>query len=232
MTRAALSFLWLVALWQGAVWLTGLPPFVLPPPLAVLRALIDNRALLLDHGLVTLAEVLAGMAIGTVLGAGMAVALHLSPALRRGVEPVLAASQAVPVFVLAPFLTIWLGYGMGPKIAMTVLLVFFPVLSSLTDGMDALPDRHLDLARIARASRWRTVMWLRLPYALPALRSGLRVGATYAPTGAVIGEWIGASQGLGYLMIMANARSKADLMFAALVVVVALTLGLRRIAGR
>jgi putative hydroxymethylpyrimidine transport system permease protein len=107
------------------------------------------------------------------------------------------------------------------------LLVFFPVLSALTDAMDAVPEAHLDLARIAGAGRWRTIRHLLLPQAVPGLLSGLRVAATYAPTGAVIGEWIGASKGLGYLMLMANARSKADLMFAALVLVVAMTLTLR-----
>lgn len=230
--RAVIPVGVLLALWQGAVWITGLPPFVLPPPLAVLHAAWAHAALLRDHALVTGAEVAAGMVIGTVLGTGVAVGLHLWPALRRAVDPVLAASQAVPVFVLAPILTIWLGYGMGPKIAMTVLLVFFPVLAALCDAMDAVPEADLDLARIARAPRWRTVLFLRLPHAMPAFRSGLRVGATYAPTGAVIGEWIGASQGLGYLMLLANARSKADLMFAALALVVALTLALRWLAAR
>lgn len=231
MMRALLPFALMVALWQTAVLLLHLPPFILPAPLAVLAEAWASRALLATHGLVTLAEVLAGLALGTLFGAAAAIALHLAPSLRRMADPLLAASQAVPVFVLAPVLTIWLGYGMGPKIAMTVLLVFFPVLSGLVDAMDAVPEAHLDLARIARASRLRTVLLLRLPHAAGGLRSGLRIAATYAPTGAVIGEWIGASKGLGYLMLMANARSKAELMFAALAMIVALTLALRSAVG-
>ncbi|MBI1173424.1 ABC transporter permease subunit [bacterium] len=219
-----------VALWQLAVWLGGLPRFVLPPPVSVFAALVDHAALLADHGFTTLLEVMAGLVLGTALGIGLALALHLWPAARRVVEPVLVASQAVPVFVLAPVLTLWLGYGLGPKVAVTVLLVFFPVLGGLIDAMDRVPDTVLDLARIARAPRWREVLFLRLPTALPGLRAGLRIGATFAPTGAVIGEWVGASKGLGYLMLMANARSQADLMFAALVLVIALTLAVRRLA--
>lgn len=222
----------LVALWQVLVWVLGLPAFVLPAPVAVVRALVVDWRLLADHGLTTLIEVVAGLGLGVGLGVGLALGLQLAPAARRWVDPALAASQVIPVFVLAPVLTIWLGYGMGPKIAVTVLLVFFPVLGGLIDAMDSLPDAVLDLARIARAPRWRTVLYLRLPVAFPGLRSGLRIGATFAPTGAVIGEWVGASKGLGYLMLMANARSRADLMFAALVLIIALTFLLRSCADR
>lgn len=227
MRRALVAVAALLLVWQGAVWATGLPPFVLPAPWAVAAEGWTSRAMLAEHGLVTLAEVMAGLGLGGAAGVGFAIAGQVVPALRRWIDPVLAATQAVPVFVLAPVLTIWLGYGMGPKVAMTTLLVFFPVLSALTDAMDAVPEAHLDLARIAGAGRWRTIRHLLLPLAVPGLLSGLRVAATYAPTGAVIGEWIGASKGLGYLMLMANARSKADLMFAALVLVVAMTLTLR-----
>ena len=227
MRRALVAVAALLLVWQGAVWATGLPPFVLPAPWAVAAEGWTSRAMLAEHGLVTLAEVMAGLGLGGAAGVGFAIAGQVVPALWRWIDPVLAATQAVPVFVLAPVLTIWLGYGMGPKVAMTTLLVFFPVLSALTDAMDAVPEAHLDLARIAGAGRWRTIRHLLLPQAVPGLLSGLRVAATYAPTGAVIGEWIGASKGLGYLMLLANARSKADLMFAALVLVVAMTLTLR-----
>lgn len=226
MKRRLLPPLAVLALWQGIVWAEVLPRFVLPAPRAVARALWDNRALLLDHGLVTLGEVGAGLAIGLTLGLSAALLMMLSPALRAALRPVLTASQALPVFVLAPVLTIWFGYGPEPKIAMTVLLVFFPVASGFLDGLLSTPAAVLDLARVARANRWRTLLWLRLPHALPQLGAGLRIGVTYAPTGAVIGEWVGASQGLGYLMLMANARTRIDLMFAALALIVAMTLAL------
>lgn len=227
--RGLFAPLALLALWQALTSLQALPPFVLPSPLAVLRCLVAEAPLLAEHGAVTLAEVAAGLVLGTLLGAVLAATMQLLPPIRSLVEPFLALTQAVPVFVLAPVLTIWLGYGPGPKIAMTVLLVFFPVTQSLLQGMDDTPEASLDLARIAGATPWRAMIWLRLPHALPSLRAGLAIAATYAPTGAVIGEWIGASKGLGFLMLRANAKLQTDLMFAALVLVVLLTLALRRL---
>lgn len=225
--RAIIVLAVFIGAWQGLAMTGWLPVFVLPGPLAVAGVLRDQAGLLASHALVTLTEVLAGLVIGLVFGIAAAVAMQLWPGLRRGLMPVLSVSQAVPVFVLAPVLTIWFGYGMGPKVAMTVLLVFFPVTVALGEGMNSVPQPSLDLARIAHASRGRELLWLRLPHALPHLAAGLGIGVTYAPTGAVIGEWIGASKGLGYLMLMANARSRTDLVFAALVIVVAMTLALR-----
>ncbi|ARE39080.1 Hydroxymethylpyrimidine ABC transporter, transmembrane component [Rhodovulum sp. P5] len=224
--RRLYTILLALGLWQAAVWAQLLPAFVLPGPWAVAKALWSNRALLAEHGLVTLGEVGAGIGIGLTLGLAVAVLMTLSEVVRGALRPVLTASQALPVFVLAPVLTIWFGYGPEPKIAMTVLLVFFPVASGFLDGLLATPPAVLDLARMTRASRWRELLWLRLPHALPHLGAGLRIAVTYAPTGAVIGEWVGASKGLGYLMLMANARSRIDLMFAALVLIVAMTLAL------
>ncbi|WP_010139478.1 ABC transporter permease [Oceanicola sp. S124] len=209
----------------AAVSLSGLvPPYILPAPQAVAVTLFTDAGVLWPNLLVTLSETLAGLALGLVLGLAAAVAMTLSPRLGRLAGPGLVASQALPVFVLAPVLTLWMGYGPGPKVAMTVLLVFFPVASGLRDGLEATPPAVLDLAQISGASPLRTLLWLRLPHALPHLGAALRIAVTYAPTGAVIGEWVGASKGLGYLMLMANARMKIDLMFAALVLIVAMTL--------
>ncbi|GHF51773.1 ABC transporter permease [Seohaeicola zhoushanensis] len=226
--RGLLTLLLPLALWQAVSALGLLPPFVLPSPLRVAEVLVAERALLAGHFLVTFGEVTAGLAIGVTLGAATAIVMCLSPPALRLLGPLLVTSQALPVFVLAPILTIWLGYGPAPKIAMTVLLVFFPVASGLLDGLRGTPAEVLDLARIARAGRLRELHWLRLPHALPHLGAGLRIAVTYAPTGAVIGEWVGASKGLGYLMLMANARMRVELMFAALVLIVLMTLLLNR----
>lgn len=207
-----------LAIWQAAVWLTGAPPFILPSPARVAEALWDGRALIAGHGLTTLAEVLAGLLLGAALGAATAVHLTLSPAARRVMLPALVFSQAVPVFALAPILTLWLGYGLWSKIVMTVLIIYFPIASAFFDGLRRTDPALLDLARVMGASRWTTLLRLRLPAALPDLASGLRLAAVYAPIGAVIGEWVGASGGLGYLMLLANGRAKTDLMFAALIV--------------
>jgi putative hydroxymethylpyrimidine transport system permease protein len=141
-------------------------------------------------------------------------------------------SQTVPVFALAPLLTLWLGYGIGSKIAMTLLIIYFPVASTFYDGLRNTPDGFLDLAATMNATPLRTLFQIRVPAALPALASGLKLAAVYAPIGAVIGEWVGASRGLGYLMLLANGRVKIDLMFAALFVLAALTILLHTAVSR
>jgi putative hydroxymethylpyrimidine transport system permease protein len=127
------------------------------------------------------------------------------------------------VFALAPILTLWLGYGIWSKLAMALIIIFFPVTSAFYDGLTRTPQGFLDLALVMQASRWRVMARIRIPNALPALASGLRLAAVYAPIGAVIGEWVGASRGLGYLMLLANGRAQTDVMFAALLVLAALT---------
>ncbi|SFI66386.1 ABC transporter permease [Albimonas pacifica] len=208
----------LLAVWQGVVWATGAAPFILPSPLRVAQALWTSRALIAEHGVVTLAEVLAGLLLGAILGAGTAIQLALSPIARRLLLPALVFMQAVPVFALAPILTLWLGYGIGSKILMTVLIIYFPVTSAFYDGLRRTDPALLDLSAVMGGTRWSELWRLRVPAALPDLASGLRLAAVYAPIGAVIGEWVGASKGLGYLMLLANGRAKTDLMFAALFV--------------
>lgn len=222
----------LIGVWGAITWSGLLPPFILPPPGAVVIRLAGDASMLARHGLVTLVEVCAGLGIGVASGFAVACMMQMSAGFRRVVEPFVAITQAVPVFVLAPVLTLWLGYGIGPKVAMAVLLVFFPVTTALLEGMATVPEATRDLARIARAGRWREMVWLRLPHAVPHLAAGVKIAATYAPAGAVIGEWIGASQGLGFLMLRANARMETDLMFAALSCVVVMTILLRRAVDR
>lgn len=214
----------LLILWQAVVWATGAQPFILPGPPAVLEALASHSGLLLTHAGTTLAEILLGLGIGATLGAFSALVIaHLRPA-RLWLLPVLVASQAVPVFAIAPVLVLWLGYGMASKVAMAVLIIFFPVTAAFYDGLSRTDPGWLDLARSMGASRWRQLVRLRIPAALPACASGLRVATAVAPIGAVVGEWVGASAGLGYLMLHANARMQVDLMFAALVVLAAMAL--------
>ena len=140
--------------------------------------------------------------------------------------PVLLISQALPAFAVAPLLVIWFGYGMASKVIVAMILLFFPVTSAFYDGLRRTPVEWLYLGQVMGASRWRLLWRIRIPAALPALGSGLRIAATVAPMGAIIGEWVGSSQGLGFLMLNANARMQIDLMFAVLFVVVALTLTL------
>lgn len=208
----------LIAVWQAAVILTGVPPFILPGPVAVALALDARLGLILTHAATTVVEILAGFAIGAAVGMASALCMSYFRPARRWLLPVLVISQAVPVFALAPVLTLWFGYGMEPKIAMAVLIIYFPVTAAFYDGLRRTVPGWIDLARVMNASRWAELRHIRLPAALPALGSGLRVAAAVAPIGAVVGEWVGSSAGLGYLMLHANARVQVDLMFAALLV--------------
>ena len=216
----------LLLAWQGVVWVTGVPRFILPSPLGVGAALTGNVALIGRNFLVTALEIGLGLLCGTVLGATCALVIDHYRSARRWLMPVLVASQAVPVFALAPLLVLWLGYGMVSKVAMATLIIFFPVMASFLDGLRRTEPGWVDLARTMTAApgrdrlgnRLALLRQVRIPAALPALASGLRVAVAVAPIGAVIGEWVGSSAGLGYLMLHANARMQTDLMFAALLV--------------
>jgi putative hydroxymethylpyrimidine transport system permease protein len=200
-----------------------MPAFLLPGPGAVAQSLWINRAEIAWNAGFTLSEVVLGFALGAGLGAGLAIAMGFSPRLTAILSPFLTFSQTIPVFALAPILTLWLGFGIAPKIAMTVLIVFFPVWAAFLDGLMRTPQAQLDLARVMGASQGRIMRHLRIPAALPSLATGLRLAAVYAPIGAVVGEWVGGARGLGALMIHANGRMKTDLVFAALLVLSLMT---------
>ena len=211
-------------LWQGIVWLTGVPSFILPSPLRVAQAALDNRVLIAENTLVTATEVILGLITGTVLGAFTAVQFATSDRLQRLVMPLLIFTQAVPVFALAPILTLWFGYGIGSKVVMAVLIIYFPVTSAFYDGLTRVPADILDMAKTMGGTKRQIMRQIKIPHALPSLGTGLKLAAVYAPIGAVIGEWVGASKGLGYLMLLANGRAKTDLMFASLFTLVVMTL--------
>ena len=137
---------------------------------------------------------------------------------RSWILPVLVVSQAVPVFALAPVLVLWFGYGMAPKVVMATLIIYFPVTAAFYDGLRRTEPGWLDLAHTLGASKWAMLRRIRLPAAMPAFASGLRVAAAVAPIGAVVGEWVGSSAGLGYYMLLMNGRVQTDAMFAALFV--------------
>ncbi|MBV1832851.1 ABC transporter permease [Novacetimonas pomaceti] len=222
--RPMVTLLGLVCVWWGIARWGHVPPYLLPAPDAVGRALWRQRALLGDSALTTLTETLCGLALGVCGGAFLALLMALSPGVRRWTMPLVLLSQAVPVFALAPLLVLWFGFGMASKIVMAVLVIFFPVTSAFSDGLRQTPPDWVDLARTMGASRWRLLFHVRLPAALPAMASGIRVAAAIAPIGAVVGEWVGAASGLGFLMQTANTRFETDLMFAALLVLAAMTI--------
>jgi len=206
----------LLLLWQLLVLVTDAPHYILPGPLPVLYAIISHWSLLLHHLQTTLTEIILGILLGSFLGVAAALTMTLSPLLKRWLLPVLVISQAIPVFALAPILVLWFGYGMASKVAMAVLIIFFPVTSSFYYGMQRTEPQLLELARIMDGRPLAIMRFIVIPSALPAFASGLRVATAVAPIGAVIGEWVGSSAGLGFYMLHANARMQIDLMFAAL----------------
>ncbi len=214
--RSLITFAAFLTLWWAVTQFLPIPLYMLPTPLSVAQALVSQRDYLFQNTLVTLAEILLGLVFGTILGGLAALAMAVLPPLQRWVMPVLVLSQAIPVFALAPILVLWFGFGMASKVIMTVLVIFFPVTAALADGLRQTEPGWLDLAATMNASRLGVLWKIRLPAALPSFASGLRVAAALAPIGAIIGEWVGASSGLGYVMINANARIETDVMFAAL----------------
>lgn len=216
----------LLLAWEALVRLWRPEPFILPGPGRVLAVLLDRHELILQHAAVTLGEIALGIVLATLLGVACAALIAASRQAERWLMPLLVASQALPVFALAPILVIWLGYGMASKVAMAVLIIFFPVTAAFLDGLRRTEPGWVELARTMGASPFAILTGIRIPAALPALASGLRVAAAVAPIGAVIGEWVGSSAGLGYLMLQANARMQVDLMFAAVLVLAAMALAL------
>ncbi len=222
--RPVITLLGLLALWWIVARFAGIPNFMLPGPAEVAWALTAQSGFLFQNMLATLTEIVLGLIFGTLFGAALALAMVFSRGLQRWILPLLLLSQAVPVFALAPLLVLWLGFGLASKVLMAILVIFFPVTAAFYDGLRRTEPGWLDLAHTMGATRLSVLLRVRLMAALPAFGAGLRIAAAVAPIGAILGEWAGASQGLGYVMLNANARMQTDLMFAALVLLAALTI--------
>ncbi|MBL3592133.1 MAG: ABC transporter permease [Synergistaceae bacterium] len=205
----------LLLLWEGGCRLSGLSPLILPPPSSVAAAFWTHLPLLASQALTTGGEILAGSALALAVALPLALLLFLVPSLEAFLAPLLVASQAIPVFALAPLLILWFGYGPGSKVVMAAIVVFFPITVSFLAGLRDCDDDYRNLLRLLGAGPIRTFVVLHLPWSLPFLLAGLKAGLSVATIGAVIGEWVGAKAGLGYLMIQANARLQTDLVFAA-----------------
>ena len=214
----------LLGAWQLYVAVSGVSDIVLPAPLDVARALAENPGLLWDNFRTTAVEVAGGITVALVVGLVLAVALHLSARARRALYPLLVASQAVPVPVLAPLLVVWLGFTVGPKLVIIGLVCFFPVVVTTLDALRRTDPDQLKLLRTLDASRWQVLRWVELPAALPAALSGAKVAVAVAVIGAVLAEDAGAESGLGLMITQANAQFDIALSFAACVVLAAFAL--------
>jgi ABC-type nitrate/sulfonate/bicarbonate transport system permease component len=216
----------LVAAWELWCRMSGVSPIVLPSPSRVVEQLWLFRGEAVRHLIPTLWETLVGLAVSVSVSIAAAVVMDRFGLVRRALQPLLVASQTVPVVAIAPLLVLWFGFGIEPKILIVVLVTFFPVVVALLDGFDAATGEARDLMESFGASR-RQVFWkLRWPAALPSFFTGLRIAATYAVIGAVFGEYVGAYEGLGIWMQLSQNAFRTDLVFAAILLAAALSISL------
>jgi len=157
-----------------------------------------------------------GLFIGLISGFLLAIQMMYFTSVKRWLLPILIVSQAIPVFAIAPLIMLWLGYGIASKVVMASMIIFFPLTVCCYDGLNSTPNNYLDMSNIMGANRWQQLIYIRLPASLPEIASGIRISIVIAPIGAIAGEWVGSSAGLGYLMLQSNARMMIDDMFAAL----------------
>jgi ABC-type nitrate/sulfonate/bicarbonate transport system permease component len=212
--------------WEASVHFFEIPSYILPGPWALVQVLWQRMDLLAAHGVVTLIEIGLGFWLALVVGLTLAVLIHSSRIIERSFLPLIISSQTIPVFAIAPLLILWFGYGIGSKVVMTAIIVFFPIVVNTVEGLKAADPDTLALLKILEASPGQVFFKVRVPQSLPFVFSGIKIGVAVSVIGAVIGEWVGAREGLGYLMIHANAQLQVDLVFASIFYLSILGMGL------
>lgn len=223
---ALLLFVALIGLWEVLVAVLRTEPWLLPAPSRIWQAFVATRALLPAHIRTTVLEAAAGLALAAGVGVSLALLIATVGVVRRVLYPLVVVSQTVPMIVLAPLLVIWLGFGMAPKIVVVALVGFFPIVVSTVDGLDGAEPEMVDLVRSMGASRLQVLRRVLIPGAVPAFFAGLKIAAAYAIIGAVIGEWVGAQEGLGIFITRSQASFRTDQIFVAIVVIALLSIAL------
>ena len=216
----------LLAAWEAGVAVFATPAYILPPPSAVWAAFVEVRPLLGAHILTTMTEALSGVVAGALAGVALAVAVWALPLLRRLTYPLLVASQTVPMIVLAPLLVLWFGFGLTPKVLVVALITLFPVAIATVQGLGSADPEQIDLLRSMGAGRRDVLRLVLVPTATPAFFAGLRIAAAYAVAGAVIGEWVGASSGLGLFLTRSQTSFRVDRVFVGVAVIAVLSVAL------
>jgi len=220
----------LVAWELYAVW-SGISPIVLPAPSRIGAALIEYRDLAWRHTLPTFWETVVGFSISVMAAAAVAIVMDQIGVVRRAFYPILVASQTIPVLAIAPLMIIWFGFGLLPKVLIIVLVTFFPIVVALLDGFASTEPEAIDLLRTLGATDRQVFRKVRLPTALPFFFTGLRISITYAVIGAVFGEYVGAYEGLGIWMQLSKNAFRTDLVFVAILITAALSVGLFLVVG-
>jgi NitT/TauT family transport system permease protein/putative hydroxymethylpyrimidine transport system permease protein len=222
---AALVGLWQLAASTGLLAeVLGIEDFLVPAPAEIAESLWDNRSLLAENAWVTLREIVLGIACALIAGIGLAVVMYRWATVRDATYPLIVASQTIPVVVLAPILIVWLGFGIGVKVAVVALISFFPITVAALDGLRAADPEAIKLMRSLDASRWQIIRRVEAPGALPSTFTGIKLAVVLAPIGAVFGEWAGSSSGLGHLILTDNAQLEVAREFAAVAILAAMAL--------
>jgi NitT/TauT family transport system permease protein len=216
---AAVFFLLLLAGWQAAVVVRHVSDFILPSPLAILETTIRDFPLLLRHTWTTTYEIGIGFGIGNAIAVALALLIVNFKPVERVTYPLIIASQTVPKVAIAPLFLVWFGSGIAPKVIITALICFFPTIVNTVQGLKATDENAVDLLRLVAASRLQVFTKLQFPNALPYFFAGLKISIALAVIGAIIGEWVGANSGLGYLIMYSTQTMRTDFMFAALLLV-------------
>jgi ABC-type nitrate/sulfonate/bicarbonate transport system permease component len=214
----------LMAAWELYVRAASVPPTILPAPSRIISASVENANLLSWHARRTLTETVAGFLLAIAVAVVCAVAIDFFPPVRRALFPLLITSQTVPIIAIAPLLVLWFGYGMLPKVLVVALVCFFPMVVAAVHGLAATDPELIKLYRTFGATRRQIFRLVRLPTALPSFFAGVRIAVTYSVIGAVFGEYVGASRGLGIMLQTAKNSYRTDLVFSMIAVTAALSL--------
>lgn len=208
----------ILGVWEAYVRIFDVQKWLLPAPSVIIQTMADDAGLLTRHTVTTVEEVVVGFAMALAAGVILASVIALSTTIERAIYPFVIASQTIPIIVIAPLLLIWIGYGLAPKFIVVALIAFFPIVVNTVDGLKSVDPDSVRLMRTLGANRRQIFMKLQMPTSLPFLFSGAKIAVAVSVIGAVIGEWVGSSQGLGYLMIRSKPQFLTERVFAAIFV--------------
>ena len=214
----------LLVVWQLACTFQLVPGYMLPSPIDVVKAFINDFPLLMSHARVTLLEALLGLVIGVLLGFGCAALMDTFPLVKKGLYPILVLTQTIPPVAIAPLLILWFSYGIAPKVILVVLVAFFPMAVGLLEGFQSVDEDMIRLMKSMNATRWQIFWNVKFPAALGEFFSGLKIAVAYSIVGAVIAEWLGGFNGLGVYMTRVKKSLSYDKMFAVIFFVSAISL--------
>jgi ABC-type nitrate/sulfonate/bicarbonate transport system permease component len=220
---AALWILLLICVWQAITAGFHISGWILPKPTDIWAELTGMGSMLWPNIWQTFIDVLAGMGLAILLGAFIAVMMDMVPLFRLFIHPLLLVSQTVPIVAIAPLLVVWFGLGLRPKIIVVILICFFPIALSILEGFQTVDRGLIQLMKTMHATNWQLYRKVKIPAVLPYFFSGLKIAVTYSVMGAIIGEWLGASEGLGVMLTRATKSFMTARLFAVAAVIVAMT---------